>query len=120
MATKNAYLKQREERDRKIFAKGLLTGMQISADYFQMGLREPKAVGKDIFGRQRIEKLLQFTMELDDYYSKAFSNDVEADRFQEEMDRKLREIWKDDLVPFQERHPYLKYYGYDKPRKGWV
>jgi hypothetical protein len=120
MGNKNEYLKQREAREQQIFARGLSTGMQISADFLQIGLREPEAVGKDIFGRQRIEKLLAFAMELDAYYSKAFSDDVEADRLQEEMDRKLREIYEDDLVPFRERYPYLKHYGYDKPRKGWV
>lgn len=117
---KNDYINQRKQRDREMFAAGLNMGMQISADYFQMALRDPDAVGKDIFGRQRIDKLNQKTMELDEYFSPAFSNDVEAELYQEEMDRKLREIYEDDLVPFNERYPNLKTIKYDKPKKGWV
>lgn len=116
----NNYIKQRHERDREVFAAGLNMGMQIAADYFQIALRDPSVMGKDTFGRKRIEKINEKTMELDDYFNPAFSSHVEAERYQEEMDRKLREIYKDDLVPFNERYPYLKKYGYDKPRKGWV
>jgi hypothetical protein len=77
-------------------------------------------MGKDTFGRKRIEKINEKTMELDDYFNPAFSSHVEAERYQEEMDRKLREIYEDDLVPFRERYPYLKDFKYDKPKKGWV
>ncbi len=94
-------------------------GMQISADYFQIALRDPEVMGKDTFGRGRIDKLNKKTLELDEYFNLAFSGHVEAERYQEEMDRKLREIWKDDLVPFRERYDKLKDIKYDKPKKGW-
>jgi hypothetical protein len=116
----NNYIKQRHERDREMLAAGLNMGMQIVADYFQIALRDPDVMGKDIFGRKRIEKINEKTMELDDYFNPAFSSHVEAERYQEEMDRKLREIYEDDLVPFRERYPYLKDFKYDKPKKGWV
>jgi hypothetical protein len=116
----NDLIKQMKKRERQVFAAGLNMGMQIAADFFQMALRDPEAVGTDIFGRKRIERLNNKTMELDDYFNPAFSSDVEAERFQEEMDRKLREIYEDDLVPFRERYPYLNDFKYDKPKKGWV
>ena len=115
----NAYLEKQKIRDREMFAAGLNMGMQIAGDFFQMAMRDPEAVGKDIFGRGRIEKIMQKTMELDEYFNAAFSSDVEAERYQEEMDRKLREIYGNDLVPFQERYPNLKKIKYDKPKKGW-
>lgn len=114
------YIKQRQKRDREMFAAGLSMGMQIAGDYFQMSLRDPNVMGRDIFGRGRIEKIMKNTMKLDDYFSPAFSNDVETERYQEEMDRLLREIWEDDLVPFDQRYPNLKKCSYDKPKKGWV
>ncbi len=117
---KNEYIAQRKQRDREIFAAGLSMGMQVAGDYFQMSIRDPKVIRKDIFGRGRIEKIMQNNMELDEYFSPAFSDDVEAERYQEEMDRKLKEIWGDDLVPFRERYPQLKTIKYDKPKKGWV
>ena len=36
-----------------------------------------------------------------------------------EMDGVLREIFGDDLIPFQKRYPIVKQYGYLKSRKGW-
>lgn len=116
----NDLIKQMKKRERQVFAAGLNMGMQIAADYFQMALREPEVVNTDIFGRKRIDRIILKTFELDEYFSPAFSSHVEAERYQEEMDRKLREIYGDDLVPFRERYPYLKDFKYDKPKKGWV
>ena len=116
----NDLIKQRQKRDREMLAAGLNMGMQISADYFQVALRDPDVMGTDIHGRKRIDKIMKKTMDLDEYFSPAFSNDVEAERYQEELDRKLREIWEDDLIPFNERYPNLKQIKYDKPKKGWV
>ena len=120
MGSKNDLIKQLKERDRKTFSAGLYMGMQISADYFQIALRDPEVMGKDIFGRGRIEKIVKKTMDLDDYFNLAFSSDVEAERYQEELDRLLREIWGDDLIHFQERYDMLRKTKYDKPKKGWV
>lgn len=120
MAVKNDYVAQRQKRDREMLANGISLGMQLASDFFQIALRDPEVMGKDIFGRGRIEKIVAKTMELDDYFNLAFSDHVEAERYQEEMDRLLREIWEDDLIPFQERYDKLKKIKYDKPKKGWV
>ena len=39
---------------------------------------------------------------------------------QEARDRLLREIWGDDLIPFNERYDTVKTIKYNKPKKGWV
>ena len=117
---KNDLLKRQEARDRQVFAAGLRMGMQIAGDYFQIAVRSPDVMKKDICGRGRIEKIMNKTMELDDYFSTAFSDHVEAERYQEEMDRLLREIWEDDLIPFNERYDTVKTIKYNKPKKGWV
>ena len=117
--SRNAYLEQQKKREREVFAAALSMGMQIAGDYFQIAIRDPEVMGKDIFGRGRIEKIMEKTMELDEYFSLAFSDDVEAERYQEEMDRKLREIYGNDLIPFSGRYPNLKKIKYDKPKKGW-
>ena len=116
----NDFLKRRDERDRQMLAHGISLGMQLTSDFFQIALRDPEVMGKDTFGRARIEKIVRKTMELDDYFHLAFSDHVEAERYQEEMDWLLREIWKDDLIPFQDRYDKLKKTKYDKPKKGWV
>lgn len=120
MSGNNEFFRKRDERDRKFFWAGFMMGCQLVHDFIQMGLRDKKAVGKDIFGRGRIDKLFDVCREYDDYFHICFTKHVEADKRQEEMDGRLREIYKDDLVPFQERYPYAKFYGYMKPLKEWV
>lgn len=117
---KNAYLKARDERDRKFFLAGMEQGVQLVHDYVQIALRDQPTMNKDVFGRGRIEKLFQKVKECDAHFDLAFSDHVEADKRQEEMDALLREIWGDDLVPFEQRYPYAKKFSYEKPKKGWV
>lgn len=95
-------------------------GMQKVWDYVQIALRDQELMGKDVFGRARLEKLYKRLMELADYYHTAFTDDKEADCRQEEMDARLREVWRDDLNTFYERYPQLKKQAYDKKRKWWT
>lgn len=116
----SAFFKARDERDRKFFMAGMAMGVQLAHDYIQLALRDPGTMGRDVFGRARIEKLLGKVQDLDDYFNPAFSRDVDADKFREELDCGLREIWQKDLVPFEKRYPYATRFRYDKPMKGWV
>lgn len=77
-------------------------------------------MGKDVFGRSRVERLFRKAKELADYFHLAFTTDVEADKRQEELDGLLREIWGEDLSTFYDRYPELKKIQYDRPKKGWV
>lgn len=120
MGGRNDFLKKRDERDRRYYEAGMQMGIQLVHDFMQMALRDPEAVGKDVFGRSRIEKLFKRVSEYDHHFHLAFTDHVEADKIQEEMDSVLREIYGDELVPFNERYPYAKTYGYTKARKGWV
>lgn len=117
---RNEFLKQRDKRDKEMLAIGISMGMQIVSDFYTISLHDPDVMNKDTLGRGRIDKVTKNNIDLDDYFNPAFSNDVEAERYQEEMDRKLREVYGDDLVPFKERYPYLKQFSYDKPKKGWI
>ena len=117
---KNSFLKQREERDRQYFNAGMSTGIQLASDFIQMALRDPEVMGKDTFGKKRLEKVFAKCHELDDHYHVAFSGSVDADYVQEELDANLREIHGEELVPFDKRYPYVKQFGYMKARKGWV
>lgn len=81
---------------------------------------DPDAMGKDVFGRSRVERLFRKAKELADYFHLAFTTDVEADKRQEELDGLLREIWGEDLSTFYDRYPELKKIQYDRPKKGWV
>lgn len=117
---KNNYLAKQKAVQQAIYNAGEEIGMQRLWDAVQLALRDPEVVGKDSFGRQRMEKLYKGIKKYVDGYHTAFTGDAEADYHQEKMDAALREIWGDDLTPFRERYPKLKQYGYDKAQKGWV
>mgnify|MGYP001656674661 FL=1 len=55
--------------------------------------------------------------ELKQIFGPAFHPDPEQDYMQEQLDGALREIFGDDLVPFAERHPYIRGIDYTKKRR---
>lgn len=117
---KNEFLRKRNERDQAFLDAGERMGMQKMWDYMQLCLRDPEIMGKDVFGRKRMERLFQRCKELADYFHEAFTFGKEADKRQEEMDGALREIWGENLQGFYDRYPELKKIRYDKQRKDWV
>lgn len=117
---KNEFLRKRDERDQAFFDAGERIGLQKMWDFMQIALRDPDVMGKDVFGRKRMEKLFKASKALADRYHLAFTKDKEADARQEEMDALLKEIWGEDLCKFYDRYPELKKFKYDKPQKGWV
>lgn len=116
---KNTYLERRQAVNQAFLDAGEQLGIQKMWDYIQIALRDPETMGKDVMGRKRLEKLYNKTKELADYFHTAFTDDVEADHRQEEMDSALREIWDKDLSTFYERYPQLKKTDYSKGKKNW-
>ena len=57
MAGRNKYLDRQRERDQGFFDAGERIGIQKMWDYMQIALRDPEIMGKDVFGRKRLEKL---------------------------------------------------------------
>ena len=115
----NGYLKRQQAERQACLDIGEEMGMQKMWDYMQIALRDPEIMGKDVFGRKRLEKLFYKSKELAEYFHTAFTDDKEADLVQRDMDASLREIWGDDLNTFYERYPELKQLGYNKSRKNW-
>ena len=120
MGGNNEFLKKRDERDQKFLDAGEDMGLQKMWDYMQIALRDPEIMGKDVFGRKRLEKLYKKCSELAEYYKVAFTFQGEADVRQRDLDAQLKEVWGDDLCKFYDRYPYIKKIKYDKARKGWV
>ena len=117
--TKNTYLDRQRQRDQAFLDAGERMGIQKMWDYMQIALRDPEIMGKDVFGRKRLEKLFYKSKELANYFHTAFTDDKEADLVQRDFDAALREIWGDDLSTFYDRYPELKQLGYTKPKKNW-
>lgn len=116
---KNTYLQRRQAVNQGFLDAGEQMGIQKMWDYIQIALRDPETMGKDVFGRQRLEKLYQKTKELAEHFHTAFTDDKEADYCQMELDSALGEIWGKDLSTFYERYPQLKKMDYSKSKKNW-
>lgn len=119
MGGKNEYLKNQRQERQTILDIGEEMGMQKMWDYVQLALTDPDVMSTHTLTRERLEKVYAKLSEIADRYQVAFTADVEADCRQEELDGRLREVWKDDLTPFYERYSYIKKTDYTKPMKGW-
>lgn len=117
---KNDYQKRREARDQVWLDVGEQMGIQKVADYIAIALHDPDVMGKNVYSRERIEKFFDKLSEIADYFSNAFSMDKEADYYQDQLDKAQREIYGDDMQPFNERYPFMKETSYKKAKKGWV
>ena len=115
----NAYLRERERRDQHFLDIGEKIGMQKMWDYMQVVLHNPKAMNRDTFGPKRLKIIYEELSKVANRYSIAFTNEKEADYYQEELDALNGDIWKDEAFPFYERYPELKKIKYNKPQKGW-
>ena len=115
---KNGYLERRQALNQGFFDAGEQMGMQKMWDYIQLTLRDPKVMGKDVFGKKRLEAVYENLKVLADKYHICFTDDKEADYYQEEMDGLLKPGC-DEFYPFYERYPNMKQFRYDKSRKGW-
>lgn len=120
MGSKNSFLAKQEERFQWYLDTGIDRGMQSLIDYVCIALNDPELMGKNVMGKSRLQKLNVKLKEIASYYEKAFTDDVEADYIQEQLDRRLREIFGDELMPFEKRYPYFKKIKYNKGRKNWI
>lgn len=116
---RNGYLEKKLAVQQALIDAGVQCGKQQIVDYLTIALREPDVVRDDAWGRERIDRLFAKLEELDKEYADAYTSSKEADYLQEKLDRKLREVYGDELVPFEKRQPDIIRPGYEKSRKGW-
>lgn len=119
MKKPNSYLQKQEMLYQNFLDMGEHIGIQKMWDYLCIVLHNPKVMKKDTFGPKRLAVIFAEMQKMVDEYHVAFTNDKEADYYQEKMDAQLREIWGDKTLSFYERYPELKRIKYDKARKGW-
>ena len=96
---------------------GLDSGAQIVHDMLCVALRDKQAMGDDVWGKERIVRLLTRLNELKEEFGPAFRPGPEQDYMQEQLDGALREIFGEATVPFAVRHPYIREIDYTKRRR---
>ena len=119
MTMGNAYLDKKASREQALLDIGVTCGKQQMIDYIACVLRNPKYVGKRTLGRDAIDKIMVGLMDYDKEYEAAYTLDKEADVAQQHLDDELRQLYGDELIPFEVRQPHIRILGYDKSRKGW-
>ena len=83
--------------------------VQYMFDLFSMALNDPEIMGKSVFGKTRLEKILSRVGKMyDEYYDSLMPGvSPEADYYQQKIDDKLKKIFQEKFSPFDKRYPAL-------------
>lgn len=85
------------------------TYIQFMTDTLMLTLNDPEVMGKDVFGKERLKRLVLAWGKTFDRYHGALEHCDEADYFQEKMDQALERILgKEGFQPFSERYDWIK------------
>lgn len=117
MAKQNAYLAKQAAINHGYFTAGLQSGRQQILDLVSLVLRDPEIVGKDIFGKERLIKVVQGVGRYIDFYQKAWEKDDETDYYRAKLDAALADAFGEGMHDtFSKRYEYCCDYDYVKGR----
>lgn len=112
-------LQRQNELAQSYFVAGMQTGRQQIVDMLTLVLRDPEIIGKDVFGRDRLLKLIKGIGDYLDKYALAWQQNDETDYCRAKLDAALSEAYGEELHDtFTERYEYAKDFDY-KHRK-WI
>lgn len=118
MGKKNPVIAYYEDKVNSALRAGINIGLQLGSDCYQMALNDPEVMGRDTLGRSRMTRLMDAAEANVDCYLVAVDyREAEADVAQEKMDSRLRKIWGEIFLPFNERYPWLKKCNYGGAKK---
>ena len=111
---KNDYLAKKRATERAFFDAGLQMGRQQIIDMLRLSLHDPKVVGKDIFGRKRLMKVIADIGKKIDYYHKAWLKKDDTDAYREGLDNALAyALGEDELKDtFEKRYEFCPEFDY--------
>ena len=113
----NDFLARQRQMQRAYFDAGLQSGRQQILDMLTLVLRNPKYVGKDIFGKGRLLIIVNGIGECLDLYQPAWEKSDEADYYQNKLDAALAEAYGEGMHDsFYQRYEFAREYDYTKGR----
>jgi hypothetical protein len=113
----NPFLAKQAALQNACFDAGLQCGRQQILDMLSLVLRDPSIMGKDIFGKDRLLKIVKGCGEYIDKYQPAWEKSDETDYYRDKLDAALAEAYGPGLHDtFLERYPYAPEYDYTKGR----
>ena len=115
---KNGYL-QRQKNTVDVYRQAEKdTYIQYMIDMFMVTLNDPEVMGRDVFGKDRIVRVVHAVEENFSRFELALTKADEPDYYQEKLDQRLAKILgKEALVPFPKRYEWIKIPGYGPKRK---
>ena len=118
MAKPNAYLAKQAAVNHGFFKAGEQTGRQVVLDMMVLALRDPEIIGKDIFGKDRLLKVLKGIEKYMDAFDQAFQATDETDYYRTKLDAALADAFGEGMHDtFSQRYEYCR--DYDYVRRRW-
>lgn len=94
---KNNYIAMRDAMRRGFFDAGLQSGRQQIIDMVSLVLRDPEIMGKDVFGKDRLLKVVKGIGEYIDKYQPAWEKNDETDYYRAKLDDALAEAYGEGM-----------------------
>lgn len=112
---KNGFLKKQQAMNQGFFTAGLQSGRQQMLDMVSLVLRDPEIMGKDIFGKERLLKVVKGISEYIDKYELAWQKHEETDYYRAKLDAALAEAYGEELHDsFPKRYAFAPEFDYGK------
>ena len=112
---KNDFLEKQRAMQRGCFTVGLQSGRQQILDLVSLVLRDPEIVGKDIFGKKRLLKVVNGVGDYIDKYQPAWEKTDETDYYRAKLDEALEEAYGRELHDsFLKRYEFAPEFDYMK------
>ena len=113
----NSFLEKQHALQRACFDAGLQCGRQQILDMMSLVLRDPAIMGKDLFGKDRLLKVVNGIGEYIDKFQPAWEKTDETDYYRAKLDDALADAYGDALHDtFDKRYKFAPEYDYIKGR----
>lgn len=112
---KNDFLAKQRAIQQGFFKAGLDSGRQQIIDMVSLVLNDPDIMGKDVFGKDRLMKVVKGIGQYIDTYQKAWEKDDETDYYRAKLDAALARVYGEELRDtFSQRYEYAPEFDYMK------
>ena len=112
---KNGFLERQQAERQACVDAGLQIGRQQIIDMMCIALRDPDIMGKDIFGKDRLLKVVKGIGHYMDVFEQAFQATDETDYWRAKLDAALADAFGEEMHDtFRKRYEYCCDYDYVK------
>lgn len=112
---KNDFMAKQRALQRACFDAGLQSGRQQIVDMISLVLRDPDIMGKDVFGKDRLLKVVTGIRDYIDKFQKAWEKGDETDYYRAKLDAALAEAYGEGMNDsFLQRYEFAPEFDYVK------